>query len=170
MRRKHKGPSTLRELLAVIEDDLLAHFRIFPRLSLPRLVPRGLYFVVSVFKTKHAMLRFCREHCAHAWGTDMAAICHSFAIQRITKDSTQTLPCIGSIHMYKKRVTPQVIAHECTHAAMAWLRQVRKMDTLVFPIPENSSDVSSQDELLCQAVGDLCMQCNRKLYETGVWK
>jgi hypothetical protein len=52
----------------------------------------------------------------------------------------------------------EIVAHECTHAAMAWVR-VR------------GADLSpSGEELLCYAAGHLARQVNRCCLAAGVWR
>jgi hypothetical protein len=52
----------------------------------------------------------------------------------------------------------EIVAHECTHAAMAWARLQRAR-----------LGVMSGEEVLCYAVGRLVKQLNRALYAHRVW-
>ncbi len=53
----------------------------------------------------------------------------------------------------------EIVAHECTHAGMAWSR-LRKAQLSVMP----------GEEVLCYAVGVLAKQVNRICYKMGIWR
>lgn len=53
----------------------------------------------------------------------------------------------------------EIVAHECTHAGMAWARH-RRANLAVMP----------GEEVLCYAVGELVKQVNRICYAAKVWK
>jgi len=52
----------------------------------------------------------------------------------------------------------EIVAHECTHAGMAWAR-LRRANLHVMP----------GEEVLCYAVGRLVKQVNRICFAHGVW-
>lgn len=52
----------------------------------------------------------------------------------------------------------EIVAHECTHAAMAWVR-LHRANLHVMP----------GEEVLCYAVGRLVKQVNRVCFAHGVW-
>ncbi len=53
----------------------------------------------------------------------------------------------------------EIIAHECTHAGMAWAR-----------LQKANLDHMPGEEVLCYAVGKMVEQVNRIGHAIGIWK
>lgn len=141
----------------------IAEFRIMP-------IPgRKLYFTVRVFATRKAMGEFRDPATQGGIGSRTQAFCRSYKRQYLKNKKWTTSPDIGFIHFYRNRLSSSTVAHECTHAALFWVRRITRKENL--ELGEGSGAfVSGIEEQICLAAGNLFRDCNIKLHEAGLWK
>jgi hypothetical protein len=148
----------------------MREFKIYPRIG------RRLHFLVQVFDTKWAMWAYCQANCMAPISRQTKAVCHSFCRIDFRKNKKARInPEMGNIHFYQRGLETDVVAHECTHAAIFWLRRIIRKDLLEIGRASRlagraSKFVDGPEELLCLATGNLLRQCNLNLHRLGIWK
>lgn len=122
-------------------------FRIHPEST------RGFYFDVKVFPTKKAMREYAvTEKGGSAYFRKAEAA--TLGMYRTDKRARPT-KFLGACIFHEKALTPEIIAHEATHAAIRWAQA-----TQIQPVPEELKDGNSSDdeERFCYVVGRLTEQ------------
>ena len=138
-------------------------FRVYPDPSRPTFVVE-----VRISRTPKHMRAEINRFQGHAGGKesfrDTAGLVRSY-YNRITGRQV-TRPAAGgrvvarmflNLHDLRKRPS-ELVAHECTHAGMAWARYCKA-----------NLGVMPGEEVLCYAVGKLVRQVNAACYAHHVW-
>lgn len=124
--------------------------------------PQGsLYFAVRVHRgITELRAEYHREfelfdeatepHIIRRRGENLYALCHPFDIRNGDQ--------IGTIHLLEKHLDLNTIAHEATHAAIAWASWVYKKDGHI---------LLSKEELIADTVGHLTEEIHRRLGGTN---
>lgn len=144
---------------------IVASFKVFPRMDKP------LYLTVQVFKTRRLMHGYCRRYCTHYMGAKTTAVCHSFKRLEIRPGKRDRVhPEIGSMHFYLNRVDPSIVVHECSHAAIFWVRRVERKEIIKIGDESDNGYATGVEESICLATGDLFYQINKEFWKRGIWK
>lgn len=124
----------------------MIEFRVHPEST------RGFYFDVKVFPTKKAMREFAvQERGAPTYFKKADAV--TLGMYRFDSKQRPT-KMLGTIIFHEKMLTPEIIAHESTHAAIRWAQAVK-----VQPIGDAQDGPAAEDEeRFCYVVGQLTEQ------------
>lgn len=145
----------------------LAFFRIYPEKGKSRL-----YFDVRVFASVKAIRRYVKasDMPSRTLGRYGLAMCSSWIRIRIRKGrlSPRRLPDMGEILFPVRGLTAGVIAHECTHAALAWAARVG-----LNPVERKFARgdhlwASKAEERFCYGLGELNRQIAVVIWDKGL--
>lgn len=124
---------------------------------------RGHYVDAFIFPSQKAMYDYIREEGHDPDGC--AAMCLGFT--KFNEQGNQTKH-IGTLCFYRSKLGSGIVSHECTHAALNWLRL--KYPRCLLGDDLSDTPVVSPDhpeEYLCWVVGNLVAQFWSRYYEWG---
>lgn len=156
------------------EPTPVAQFKVYPgQYSNKYGELRGLFFQVSVYKNKKD-LRTKGKIENGKLGPKILGAALNYRIWTNGKLNNE----IGAILLCKNHLGVGLISHECTHAALSYLIESRKIDKFTdtlrdraFSVDRKEPDcVDESEEVFCYAVGDLTRQIYEKLYELEILK
>jgi hypothetical protein len=112
------------------------------------------YFTVRVFKTQNQLKQHAkanRRRCPIS--IDCDGLCSRWRTRTLYNGRLKTQPAIGEILLIWTRMAPRIVAHEATHAALAYaeFKGWRLKDG-------DGKSAGPGEESVCYAVGDLTQQ------------
>jgi hypothetical protein len=114
------------------------------------------FFIVEVHPTRLEMLEAIRQLAKQRTGQDTCALCLSYLA------SYEALPGreeLGTLFFSREDFTPEVVAHELTHAALAWARRRR-----INPLKRSRGNrVTGAEERFATLVQSLTRQVYQKV-------
>jgi hypothetical protein len=143
----------------------ITRFRVKPFLRDTR------YILVRVFRNRALMYRYAQRNGTP--GRDYAGICRIFTARRYRERSAYTLPLVAEILVPHTEMSLEVISHEATHAAIAFVRRYKE-----FRLKRKRLDLSDLDlagskatedeEAICYLVGRIVTLINDRW--TPTWE
>jgi hypothetical protein len=120
-----------------------------------RVYLKSLYFQVYVWRTKALMYRALPNNAPYNFG----AICRCSDVYNFDgAGHMRHSPRLGEIHFHWKEFNTTSVAHEATHAALAWVRRKHIDLNAALAEADNSDKASPDEERFCYAVCDLTYQ------------
>jgi len=136
---------------------------------------RKLYFMVTVWDSKKKMYEFydsIEERFKECDSIDKNKYEHnfvgmSFPYRLYIKKTMKMRQEIGQILLCKGNLSSEILSHECTHAALHYIR-VLKEEYKENNIYDNPLEIE-YEEVLCYVQGDMTQQLVNKLYKEGYY-
>ena len=148
----------------------IASFRIYPGLGNyeHNNGRRGIYFTVRIFKTlaelRKAAIEGGTQHKSASYYRNALGVCQTWKeTEHLRGKHKYTTRDAGQILLCEKHASPDVVAHECAHAANYWFRRIKSID-LKRPIVVKRQE----EELLCYAIGEMTNQVYLGLKRAGI--
>jgi len=122
-----------------------------------------LHYLVLIFETKHDLRGYAALH-GEIDTSRALGVTQTYVVYRERNACKRTLPVCGEILLCKGYLTPGIVAHEVTHAALGWAARRRvQVDR-----PLNVGTVSENEERFCYVVGHMTAQICMKLTALGL--
>lgn len=138
----------------------LRSFRIYPERH------SNLHFRVRIYSTVADLRQHGREMFQSPAGRALGW-CGSFTVQAFPKGGKPyTRPLCGEILLARRRLTNEIISHECTHAALGYARR-RRFD---FGTTRIGNRVGDGEERFCGVQGRLVRQIVARLFQYNFLK
>jgi hypothetical protein len=142
---------------------LLASFRVFPDPERSRL-----HFRVKVFRSNRAMRAYLSGRDVRgSLGRYGIALCTTWTRESYRGSRRRMCLDMGEITLAHPHLGTEVVAHECTHAAIQWAQRVglqplaEKVSTTRAPGRMASAD----EERFCYGLGQMAAQIARQLWK-----
>lgn len=134
-----------------------------------------MYLHVIVFDTVREMRQFVNASSPVHQGRRFHGICQTWT--RVTFDChnrARTHACMGRVVFARRFCSAEVVSHEMTHAALAWVRR-NGWDLRTLQEDDVSGDgrrmgaVTDAEEAVCYAVGRMVNQAARRFRRAGLY-
>ena len=132
------------------------------------------FYWVRVFDTYKELAEWVDQHEWRRGAADgAAALCFSYTVDRVDKHGkSKRTRELGEILLCRKRCTVGVIAHECLHATLFYMRRVGRWfaaNALDPDVLQSSNSIPEDEEYACWVLGNLVSQVVRKGYDHGIF-
>lgn len=120
----------------------------------------GLYFTVRVFQTKSAMHNWAKTGPnPRSVGRNWSGMCSTWGSRRSKE--------IGEILLWEKRLSGEIVSHECTHALFGLLWRYK----CAAPNPlKRNCGPNSREEWCCSVVGNMVRAIYDQIYKRKIIK
>ncbi len=137
----------------------VAYFRVFPEST------SRLHYRVRVFTSERALRAYLRSgDLSRSLGRYGRALCSSWQRVRLTAKGERLLPDMGEILLTTRWLGTEVLAHECTHAAVHWAQRIGLQPMSDETVVRRRKLASPEEERFCTGLGRMVRQLVSGLY------
>lgn len=121
----------------------------------------GLFVYARIFATRGEMLATLRaEGGRYSNKTDGVMLSYK-RTHHYTDGSSRTMPCLGTVNLYRGRLTVEVVVHEFGHAMFAWAWRKGLIAGL---------SAMAVEEQACYVLGRMASRFVARAYELGLYE
>lgn len=136
----------------------------------PNSLKKDFYYKVYIWNAHKDFVKALRaQGSQEASKGNPGAVCANYRKIKYVNGRLITSREIGALHFKRKKLWTEILVHECTHAALNYLR-VKGIDVSDASSKNNVFTLDSGEESLCYAAGQLVSQLINKLWKKSLVK